>query len=79
MTGRHETSNWEASQPTNSNAAPVFGECLPLPNPLVPGLNRTNVAVDGGFELKEYTEARSAFRDQREVLRGLPTRETPAT
>lgn len=31
------------------------------------------VASELGFELKEFTEARSAFRDQREVLRGLPT------
>jgi uncharacterized tellurite resistance protein B-like protein len=32
------------------------------------------VASELGFELKDFTEARSAFRDQREVLRGLPAR-----
>ncbi len=30
------------------------------------------VASELGFELKDYTKARSAFRAQREVLRGLP-------
>ena len=28
-------------------------------------------ASELGFELREYTEARSAFRDQREVFRGM--------
>ncbi len=30
------------------------------------------IAAELGFELAEYTAARSAFRDRREVLRGLP-------
>mgnify|MGYP001039932159 CR=1 FL=1 len=37
------------------------------------------VASELGFELKDYTEARSAFRAQREVLRGLPTRAGSST
>lgn len=32
------------------------------------------VASELGFELEDFTKARSAFREQREVLRGLPTR-----
>jgi hypothetical protein len=30
------------------------------------------VASELGFSHREYTEARAAFRDKREVLRGLP-------